>query len=73
LAETGYVIVYQPLKGPYIASLEESVSYFYAQGFNSLFHSGVEGDRPGMPGMVHVLARREYPQPRGVQDLFRAV
>lgn len=70
LAETGYVIVYQPLKGPYIASLEESVSYFYAQGFNSLFHSGVEGDRPGMPGMVHVLARREYPQPEEIQDLF---
>lgn len=70
LAETSYVILYQPRQGDYIAALEKSVSFFSVADFESIFQDAIEGDIPGMPGLVHVLARREFPDLAEIQDIF---
>ena len=70
LAETRYVILYQPIADDYITKLEEAVLFFTRQGFESLVQQTEDGG-PGLtPGCLHVLARREFPTPDAITRIF---
>ncbi len=67
LAETEYVILYQPLTDNYIETLEHSVYFFREYGFESLLNAVRE---EGEPAWVHVLARKAIPTPENVKNIF---
>ena len=70
LAETRYVILYQPDGDDSIAKLEEAVLFFTRQGFKSLFQQAGDGDAGSAKGYIHVLARHEFADPDAVTNLF---
>ena len=70
LAETRYVLLYQPIADDYILKLEEAVLFFTRQGFESLVQQVEDGDAGSTPGCIHVLARREFPPPDAITRIF---
>jgi hypothetical protein len=70
LAETVYVVLYQPLEGDYIAALEENMAFFLKQGFQNISALTIEEDNPAGPGYAHVLARKGLPDLEKTSNLF---
>lgn len=70
LAETRYVILFQPLADNFIQKLEESVLFFLREGFESLYSRAADAYGAVPPGYIHVLARKDFPKPDDVKDLF---
>jgi len=70
LAETAYVVLYQPLEDDYVEALERTVSFFLAHGFKSILNHFLDEKDPVADGLVHVLARREFPSGEEINTVF---
>jgi len=70
LAETAYIVLYQPLEGDYIAALEKNMAFFLEQGFENISALKVEDNNPAGPGYAHVLAQKGLPNLEKTSNLF---